>query len=201
MIIAENIYRSTKRIGKYEEQIIGILIDYFKLKGYQVIPHSSLNIAYGSILSDVDLLLIKNGNLTYVEVKSSRDHLARARQQIERVTDYIDYAYVATDKRIKDWNLPNVGLIYAINGKVTIAKRSKKLVNPPKFYSIATLKKKCLARFCDLKGNYIKSINKYELAENVYSKGTCPKSILKEIVTCGDLCASNCPIRIKVNER
>ena len=112
MVLAQNIYKSTKRIGKYEEKIIQTLTNHFQLKGYEVVPHSSLNIAWGSILSDVDLLLIKDCRLTCVEVKSSRDNLGRAEQQIDRLMDYVDYAYVATDKHVKNWEMAKVGLIH-----------------------------------------------------------------------------------------
>lgn len=194
MVMAQNIAKSTKRIGKYEEKIIQTLTKYFRINGYEVIPHSSLNIAWGSIVSDVDLLLLKNQVLTYVEVKSSRDNLARAKQQIERIMDYIDYAYVATDKQVKNWNMPNVGLIYVQEETVALIKKAKKFSNKPKFYSVAALKKKCIARLFGNDDRNIMLINKYELALYAYAKRKCTRAYLKEIVTCGELCAFDCPI-------
>jgi hypothetical protein len=194
MVMAQNIAKSTKRIGRYEEKIIQTLTKYFRINGYEVIPHSSLNIAWGSIVSDVDLLLLKDNILTYVEVKSSKDNLARAKQQIDRMMDYIDYAYVATDKQVKNWNMPNVGLIYVQEETVVIVKKAKKFSNKPKFYSIVALKKKCLAMFFGNNNRYIMLVNKYELAQHVYTKRKCTRACLKEIVTCGELCDANCPI-------
>ncbi len=192
--MAQNIAKSTKRIGKYEEKIIQTLTKYFQLNGYEVIPHSSLKIAWGCIVSDVDLLLLKDQVLTYVEVKSSRDNLARAKKQIDRVMDYIDYAYVATDKKVKNWNMPNVGLIYVQEETVVLVKKAKKFSNKPKFYSVVALKKKCIAMFFGNNNRYIMLVNKYELAQHVYTKRKCTRACLKEIVTCGELCDVNCPI-------
>jgi hypothetical protein len=194
MVMAQNIARSTKRMGKYEKKIIQILAKYFRQMDYEVIPHSSLNIAWGCIISDVDLLLLKDHKLTYVEVKSSRDNIARAKQQIDRIMDYIDYAYVATDKQIKNWNMRNVGLIYVQEETVTLVKKGKKFSNKPKFYSVVALKKKCIARLCGDDNHYIMLINKYELAQQAYTKRKCTRACLKEIVTCGKLCVSACPI-------
>jgi Holliday junction resolvase len=195
MILTQNIYKSTKRIGKYEEKIIQTLTKHFQLEGYEVVPHSSLNIAWGTVLSDVDLLLIKDQMLTYVEVKSSRDNLSKAKQQIDRVMDYVDYAYVATDKHIKNWEFANVGLILIKDEEVALVKKGKKFHNKPRFYSVAILKKKCLARFFGTDSRYLMLVNKYELAEHIYTNRKCTRPVLKEIVTCGDLCTNNCPIR------
>lgn len=192
--MARNIAKSTKSIGKYEEKIIQTLTKYFQLNGYEVVPHSSFNIAWGRIISDVDLLLLKDQVLTYVEVKSSRDNLARAKQQIDRIMDYIDYAYVATDKQVKNWNMPNVGLIYVQEETVVLVKKAKKFSSKPKFYSLVALKKKCIGMFFGSDNRYIMLVNKYELAQHVYKKGKCTRACLKEIVTCGELCDVNCPI-------
>lgn len=194
--MAQNIYKSTKCVGKYEERIIKILTKYFLSKGYEVAPHSSLNIAWGSVLSDVDLLLLKNKSLTSVEVKSSRDNLARARRQINRIMDYVDYAYLATDKTISKFEMDNVGLIIVEHEKVRVLKRAKKFSNKPSFHSVVTLKKKCLSRFLGSDNRNILQVSKYNLAESIYAKNrcVCTRGILKEIVTCGDLCSSNCPI-------
>jgi Holliday junction resolvase-like predicted endonuclease len=194
MVLAQNIYKSTKHIGKYEEKIIQTLTKYFRQNGYEVVPHSSLNIAWGSIVSDIDLLMVKDNALIYVEVKSSRDNLARATQQIDRVMDYVDYAYVATDKSVENWNAPKIGLIHVQEERVTFVKKAKKFSSIPRFYSVVSLKKKCIARFFGIDNRYIMLSGKYELAQNVYSKRTCTRDHLKEIVTCGERCYGNCPI-------
>ena len=194
MIKAENISKSTKHMGLYEEQIIRRLTDYFLEGGYEVIPHSSLNIAWGSVLSDIDLLLVKDQLLTYIEVKSSRDNLARAHKQIDRVMDYVDYAYVATDRKVRKWSSKNAGLIFVDSDKISVIKRGKRFQNKPRFYSVVTLKKKCLDRFFGMDNQCSMFENKYNLAEYVYATRECNRPLLKEIVTCGDLCSSNCPL-------
>jgi Holliday junction resolvase-like predicted endonuclease len=196
MVLTQNIAQSTKRIGKYEERIILRLTRYFQDNGYEAIPHSRLNIAWGSILSDVDLLLLKDHVLTYVEVKSSRDNIMRAKRQTERVMDYVDYAYVATDRKVRNWAVPNVGLIHVQEEAVTLVRRAKKFSKKPRFCSIIALKKKCLTRFFGNDSHWLMVINKHELAQHVYAaKGTkCTRECLKEIVTCGESCDTYCPI-------
>lgn len=194
MVLAQNIAKSTKHIGKYEERIIRTLSNYFHDNGYAVIPHSSLNIAWGSIVSDVDLLLLEDDALIYVEVKSSRDNLMRARQQIDRVMDYVDYAYVATDRKVKNWNIPKVGLIYVESETVTLVRKARRFSNKPRFYSIVALKKKCIARFFGNDNRHLMLVNKHELAQHVYSQRKCTREHLREIATCGELCASDCPV-------
>jgi hypothetical protein len=199
MITVKNISKSTKHVGKYEKELIQTLADYFRIKGYEVIPHSSLNIAWGSVISDVDLLLIKNQLLTYIEVKSTRDKIGRAKQQIERIKDYVDYAYVATNKYAINFEMNKVGLIKIREDKIEFIKKAKRFSNKPSFYSVATLKKKCLFRFLGTDAHYLSCISKYELAQSVYAKGDSAnmRKALKEIVTCGDLCASSCPLSLQ----
>jgi len=196
MVRAQNINGSTKRIGKYEAKIIRSLTEYFRKKGYEVIPHARLNIAWGSILSDVDLLLLEESALTYVEVKSRRDKLPKALKQIDRVKDYVDYAYVATNKLVNDWDIPKVGLIFVQGDAVTFVRKSTRFTNRPRFSSIASLRKECLARFVRNGRTCRTYIYKYDLARYVYEfkKDECTRECLKEIVTCGNTCDTNCPI-------
>lgn len=199
MVLAQNIYKSTKCVGKYEEQIIKTLTKYFSLNGYEVVPHSSLNIAWGSVLSDVDLLLVKGQSLTYVEVKSTRDNLDRAKHQIDRAMDYVDYAYVATNKHVANFEMDKVGLIIVREEMVHVLKKARKFSNKPRFYSVVTLKKKCLSRFFGIDNRKLGLVSKYNLAQHVYAKNkcVCTRNVLKEIVTCGDLCSSSCPIELQ----
>lgn len=194
MIIAENVAKSAKHLGAFEAKIIDTLTEHFQKSGYEVIPHSSLNIAWGRVLSDIDLLLIKDQLLTYIEVKSSRDNLARAHKQIDRIKDYIDYAYVATDKHVKKWNYRTVGLVFVKDKEVKVVRKAMRFQSKPRFYSVASLKKKCLVRFFGTGNPYLLYENKYDMAEKVYTEKECNRLLLKEIVTCGELCSSKCPI-------
>ena len=197
MVFAVNILKSKKRLGKYEKPIINRLSEFFSYKGYEVLPHSRLNFAWGSILSDVDLLLLKDNRLTYIEVKSHRDKIDRAPEQIERIKDFVDYAYVATEKELNNWIAPQVGLILVRNECINIIRVARKFQNTPKFLSILTLKKKCLAMFFNIDDNKIRQIEKYDLAQNVYTRKAekCSRKYLREIVTCGESCSVFCPIR------
>lgn len=197
MIHEQNVYKSTKKIGKYEEKLIHSLIRFFKSKGYVTIPHSRFNIAWGSILSDVDLLLIKDNLLTYIEVKSSRDNFAKAAEQVDRVKDYVDYAYVATDKNVKKPELGKVGFIHILGEDVKVIEKAKRFSQNPRFLSVATLKKKCLLKFFMGQSFIFKQISKYELAQNVYLRKICTRDVIREIVVCGELCNSSCPIMDK----
>jgi Holliday junction resolvase len=183
-------------MGKYEEVIIQRLAEYFRDRGYEVVPHSRLNISWGSVISDVDLLLLKDGFLTYVEVKSCRDKIARAPQQVQQNVDFVDYAYVATERKVSNWNVPDVGLINIQENSIKIARRAKRFIHKPNFLSILTLKKKCLAKFFGPNIDYLMHVDKYELAQNVYTLKSkkCTRSYLREIVTCGESCALFCPI-------
>ena len=196
MVQARNINGSTKRVGRYEAKIIQSLTEYFQKNGHEVIPHARLNIAWGSILSDIDLLLLKENALTYVEVKSRRDKLLKALQQIDRVKDYVDYAYIATDRIVGDWNFPKVGLISVHGNVVTFEKKTKRFTNRPRFSSIVSLRKKCLVRFLGNGHACRIYVNKYELAQYVHivRKSECTRECLKEIVTCGNTCDTYCPI-------
>jgi len=196
VVVVANIRNSKKRIGKYEKVIIQRLAEYFSYKGYQVVPHSRLNIAWGSIISDVDLLLLKDGLLTYVEVKSFKDKVARATQQIEQVRDFIDYAYVATERKVSNWNLPNVGLIHVQEKSIKLLKRAKRFTGKPNFLSILSLKKKCLGKFFGSNIDYLMHVDKYDLAQNVCAVKAqeCNRVYLREIVTCGESCSLACPV-------
>ena len=197
MVLVANIAKSKKKLGKYEKAIINRLKEYFLCQGYEVVPHSRLNIAWGSILSDVDLLLLKENLLTYIEVKSCRDKISRAPEQIERIKDFVDYAYVATERAVPSWSIPKVGLILVNGDNIDVIKVAKKFRNKPKFLSLLMLKKKCLATFFSVDINSLRQIDKYDLAQNVYTLKVfkCNREYLREIATCGENCSAFCPIK------
>lgn len=196
MVLVANIAKSKKRLGKYEKTIINRLTEYFLCKGYEVVPHSRLNVAWGSILSDVDLLLLKDNLLTCVEVKSCRDKIGRAPEQIERIKDFVDYAYVATEREVPNWNIPKVGLILIQDDCINVVRVAEKFQNKPKFLSLLTLKKKCLGMFFSVDINSLRQIDKYDLAQNVYTlkAAKCSRDYLREIATCGENCSVFCPM-------
>jgi hypothetical protein len=196
MVLASNVALSTKKAGRYEEVVIQKLIPFFIGKGYEVVPHSRLNIAWGPIISDIDILLVKNGLLTCIEVKSCKDKISRAPDQINQIQDFVDYAYVATEKTVKNWSTDNIGLILVSGQMIKIAKRAKKFTKKPKFLSVLCLKKNCIARMLASDTSCFQHIDKYDLAKKAYSKkgGKCIRKYVREVVTCGEDCDISCPI-------
>lgn len=193
LIKADNILKSSKHEGRHESVIIKKLAIFFENLGYQPIPHARFNIAWGNILSDVDLLLLKNDEIIAVEVKSSKDNLKRARKQIENIKDYVDYAYVATNYIPRKFSLRTAGLIY-VNGHVVILKSPKLLSDNPRFFSLDSLPKKCLCRWTKIKKQRYSQKSKSELANQILNNSKELKSEIKEIVTCGLDCDHGCPI-------
>jgi len=193
VIKACNVLKSSKREGRHESVIIKKLAVFFENLGYQAVPHARFNIAWGNILSDVDLLLLKNDEIVAVEVKSSKDNLKRARRQIENIKDYVDYAYVATNYVPRKFSLRNAGLIY-VNGRVVILKSPKLLSDSPRFYSLDSLPKKCLCRWAKTENQSYSNKSKSDLASHILNGSNGIKSKVKEIVTCGLNCDHGCPI-------
>ncbi len=189
----ENILPSTKCYGIYEKPLITILEKFFTEKGYLAIPHVSFNIAWGSILSDVDLLLLKEGKITLIEVKSRRDVVSRAYNQIKRAYDYVDYAYLATESYPKSWNYKDIGLIIICGNKVKIIKNATFIKKNLKHTSIDALKKKCLTRFHQVTSDSNTAKHTREKLVS-YASNRIKKQELKAIVTCGINCEDNCPI-------
>ncbi len=185
MINSQFILKSTKKSGKYEDVIISQLESYFTLLGYETIPHARFDIAWGSIISDVDLLLIKDNRLAIVEVKSSRDKLMRAKDQIKEVEDFVDRIYIATDYHPRKWPRGNAGRIVVCNGKVTILKEAKSLERLPRFRTLLSLRKDSLSRLLGLSENEAKNLDKFELATRAMERNSPElKSQLKEVITC-----------------
>lgn len=105
--------KSPKLNGKYEEKIISKVYDDFYNQGYEVRKHISLNIAWGSVLSEIDLIAIKDNLITIIEVKSKKDKIPHAKIQFDKIKQHTDYYIVASDEKIKDYALPyEIGIIY-----------------------------------------------------------------------------------------
>ena len=180
-----NILLSTKREGKYEKPIIHKLKIFFENQNYHVIPHARFNIAWGSMLSDLDLLLIKGNVLTLVEVKSSKDNIERVKKQFQTIQDYVDYYYVATDFSPKHIPVHDAGWIL-VDDSVKIKNNAKKLERSPTLDSILSLKKQSLHSLLGLSESEAKQFSKYELACQVSKQSTHThlKNTLQAIVTC-----------------
>lgn len=195
MIRSDNLLKSSKKEGRHETIIINKLIPYFEKLGYDAVPHARFNIAWGNIISDVDLLLIKNDQLILVEVKSSKDDIRRAKKQIANVEDYVDYIYIATDYYPRKFPFEKTGLL-VVNGKIEVLKEPELLIRQPRLTSVAGLHKKCLKRMCEVNGK--KYANKYDknfLALDLIDELNPEfRHEIKEVLTCGQQCDNACPI-------
>lgn len=189
------ILNSSKCLGRHESVIIDKLVPFFKNLGYCVFPHSRFNIAWGNIISDIDLLAVKNNEITLVEVKSSKDNLGRAKKQLANIRDYVDYTFVATDYHPRKFPFRKAGWIYA-NERVEIMKKAQKINNTPTYFSVDGIPKKCLFRLCSVKHlKHKKTDTKRTLVNKLlYNNNLSFKKELQEIVTCNRQCDSDCPI-------
>ncbi len=181
-----NIKKSTKRIGKYEEVIISQLESYFIKQGYLTVPHARFDIAWGSIISDIDLLLVKDDKLILIEVKSSRDNLSRAKNQLREIEDFVDEFYLATDYFPRKWpNKKKAGRIIVQNGEVMIVKEAKSIGNMPKVRTLLSLRKESLSKLLDKPENETKKLTKSQLANMIMEKDPQQlKNQIKEVITC-----------------
>ncbi len=193
-MMERSILKSSKRIGKYEAPIIKKLEPFFQNQGFQVVPHARFNISWGNIISDIDLLLIKENKVGIVEVKSSHDNLKRAKKQISNIKDYVDFAYIATDFKPRKLPTPIAGWIF-VKDEVTIMKHPRTINNEPSHFSVDSLPKKCLKRYLDQKNISSKGMSKYEITNNIMSFPTKNlKEEVKSMATCGQECDTSCPI-------
>lgn len=167
--------------------------DYFISQGYQVLPRASLNIAWGQILSDVDLIVARENTLIAVEVKTRHDNLGRVPRQIESLKSYVDFIYLATERRLKKSFDTRVGLLQVRSEGIIEIRKARRIRQRPTFSSLSGLHRICLTRIVDKKSRYV---SKLELAQQVYYLGTNPelRECLKEVVTCSRMCETNCPI-------
>jgi hypothetical protein len=182
-------------MGQYERPLIALLANHFKSGGYRVFSHVRLNVALSPIVSDIDLLLLKNGELTLIEVKSSHDKFSRASSQIQGVSEFVDYAYVATDRLpTMDWTDTHIGLILANGDEVLQLVRAKKFRGEPSRNGLFQLQKKCLCRMAGVKDA---GITKFEIVDSVHANWDAPllRECVKCVVVCGGQCETDCPIR------
>jgi hypothetical protein len=197
LITQQNILKSTKKFGRYERPLIKILTRFFRRGGYQVIPHARFNLAWGAIISDIDLLLIKDNKLTAIEVKSHKDSVKKAKRQLEAIYGYVDFTYLAVERLPKQFELDHAGLILIKGNKAEIIRQPKFIASAPTVDDIAGIQKKCLLRFLDAENTrHAQRTRKLALASLVHDSTyfTNLKTCVQEILTCGQHCQTQCPI-------
>jgi len=185
--------RSAKAIGKYEAPLINRICSYFASDGFRVFPHIRLNVAWSASLSDVDALLIKNETIVAIEVKSSQDKFSRAHYQLKAIADYVDYAYVATDRLPRNLFEGSIGLLQIAGDTVKIIKLAEPLEGKPTVQSLMALPRKCLLNVLDIYGQ--KGLLKYELAHMMrdsFDDGFL-RLCAKEVAFCQECTLTRCP--------
>lgn len=173
------ILRSRKNYGKYEREIIEKLELFFRDKGYVVVTHARLNISWGTTLSDIDLVLLRNNKITIIEVKSDHDNFIRAIDQIKKYSNYADYVYVATEK-VQTLNVENIDIgLIIVNKQISIMKPPLLIKSVPSIESIFALPKESLIEAFALNKKFWK-MNKNDLVYHIYHN--LDKKILKDNV-------------------
>ncbi len=189
---------SSKRIGKYEEDLLCLLNRYFEDRGYRTYPHVQLNISWGNIISDIDLILETGDTLFGIEVKSKKDDFRNVFRQIDRMSDFFDGIYVASDK--SEWGLEKkledqgIGMLAISNGQIKET-RCQIIRTKPRHSALMLLRKICLSRL-SLSVNSKKAPDKRQLASDIAAvmDGEHLRLVLKSIVTCPRKCETSCPI-------
>lgn len=194
LIDGSSIQKSTKSMGVFERPLISAVVKHFKNLGYVAIPHARFNVAWSSILSDLDVLLLKENEVTLIEVKSSRDKFSKAFRQISNVAGIVDYAYIATNKKPRKWKASNIGLLFIERKEVHHIFEAKKFEDRPNIETLFSFKKKCLSRLTGRQEN--NSTLKYDIVSELSSFSDKPtlRNYAKEIALCSQECETNCPI-------
>lgn len=197
---------SHKQVGNFEEKIIKKVKKYFQNEGYLVYTHSRLNVAWSTILSDIDILAILNDEVIITEVKSERDNLNKAFTQLQNIKGFSDKLFIATDKNIKNINLDkwedeDIGLLHVKNDVIKKIKIAKNIQHLPDDEAFIKLKKKCLVKLVKLLGlpsSMTKKQMEIRLREN-YNEYDL-KLIAKNIALCNENCDTGCILDPKLSE-
>ena len=186
---------SAKAIGEFEKPLIEAVAKHFRSLGYHVLSHVRLNISWAPILSDVDLILLKDGAVTIVEVKSKHDKLSRASIQLLAIRDYVDFAYLATERLPKFWSNNGIGLLLVQGARVDCVGEAERLTDKPSLNSFFALQKKCLLRLLGIESRQ-SCVSKFEAAQQAsgLENPAYLRDLLKQIATCSRLCETDCPI-------
>jgi len=185
------VHNSAKDLGKYEEPLMEQLCEYFEPLGFETHPHASLNFAWHGALSDVDVLMIKDNRLYGIEVKSNHDNVKRAKKQLEELSHYVDYCYLATEKMPKRL-VTNAGQIIIDDWGVRVIKDAP-FVDAFDSRTFRTLKRTCFNKVFGTS----RYGSKYDIANQIwdlYKDKNVLKQIFRKILLCSAEC-TKCPLR------
>lgn len=120
---------SPKKEGRFEKDIIPKVASFFRLKNYETKEHISLNLAWGKVISEIDLVAANQNEVIIVEVKSKRDKISRARKQLDNVRIFSDYCFIASDTIVNQNQLASDTGILFLNKDEIISIRQPKKIN------------------------------------------------------------------------
>ena len=145
-ISISSLSKSPKREGKHESDIIPRVAQFFEDRGYLTRQHVCINLAWGRVLSEIDLVAIKNEEITIIEVKSKRDKVMRARKQLEKMRALSDYCFIATETPIQGFQFRVDTGILLVKGdnRVLVMREATRLNDPVTKDTLLRLKKECL---------------------------------------------------------
>jgi len=180
---------SPKKNGRYEEVLIDRIFNYYKERRYNIRKHVAFNIAWGSVISEIDLILQNYNEITIFEIKSKQDKIQKAHIQIEKFKKYADYIYIVSDSLI-DRNMfeEEIGLIY-INRNIDILREAKKIFYNIEDKDLKKLKKACLFKLINSDVNKEKT-NKNKIIDMIMKKYSQEKinRLFREIAFCSTSC-------------
>lgn len=156
--------------------------------------HVRLNVAWSSIVSDVDVLATNGLDLIAVEVKSSRDNLARASKQLHALDSYVDYVYLAMETAKETVIDKEIGILLVQGDHVVCPRLPTRLTGRPDIASMARLQRICLSRIATESHWFGSKLSLAEAARGALD-GEELRRCVGEVVTCMRQCETSCPIR------
>jgi hypothetical protein len=136
--------------GIYEKPLVLALKKHYDDKGYLTRPHAQLNIAWSTIISDVDLIAMNDHEIIAIEVKTKKDVFRRAFIQLDKIAPFVDKCYIATDDEVKanefsksksEYGILYVDLVY---DQIIQKKPARRCTNIPTIEMMCYLRRCCL---------------------------------------------------------
>jgi hypothetical protein len=158
-----------------------------------VAEHVRLNVAWSSVVSDVDVLATNGLDLIAVEVKSSRDNLARASKQLHALDSYVDYVYLAMEGTKETTIDKKIGILLVQGNYVVCPRPATRLTGRPDIVAMARLQRICLSRISPERQWFGSKLSLAETARGALDEEGLRRCV-GEVVTCMRQCDTSCPI-------
>lgn len=144
-ITVSSLSASPKKEGKFEKEIIPKFALFFQEKNYETKKHVSINLAWGKVVSEIDLIAIKNDEIIIIEVKSKKDKIFRAKNQLEKIRPLVDYCFIASDTLVEPEQIAlDTGILYLNDENIRLIRDAKRIYEPISKDFLLTLKKESL---------------------------------------------------------